>query len=47
MRVDESSSSVVEAGLEGLPLDEEEQAAARVLLMEGDGPMAPADLVGG
>jgi hypothetical protein len=44
MRVDGSSSSVVEVVLEGLPLDKEEQAAARVLLMEGDGQMAPGDL---
>jgi hypothetical protein len=47
MRVDGSSSSVVEAVLEGLPLDEKERAAARVLLMEGDGQMAPGDFVGG
>jgi hypothetical protein len=38
---------VVEVVLEGLPLDKEEQAAARVLLMEGDGQMAPGDFVGG
>jgi hypothetical protein len=34
MRLEGSSSSVVEAVLEGMPLDDEERAAARVMLVE-------------